>query len=189
MNLQMRNAMSPSGGDEAGRFRPVSDWFVASKDAGVHVARIGTTAERAVDLLHALTLHLDPAVDVVMSDLRSGTEWAGFDVALPDLRDALGRLRFPLATYGGVEMSVFGPDDQLSLTPELLLVIYSRSDRWYFLLDGLGLSERAEPPAAVWVPSRTMLAPSSELATALASAAARLGLQTGAPAGARSIAR
>lgn len=180
MNLQMRNEMSPLGSDEAGRFRPVSDWFVASRDAGVYVARVGTTAERAVDLMHALALHLDPAVDVVIHDLRSGTEWAGFDVALPDLRDALGRLRFPLATYGGVEMSVFGPDDQLSLTPELLLVIYSRSDRWYFLLDGLGLSERAGPPAAVWVPSRTTLAPSPELATALASAAERLGLQAGA---------
>lgn len=179
MNLQMRNDISPLGSDEAGRFRPLSDWFLASRDTGVYIARIGTTAERAVDLMHALAVHLDPAVDVVMTDWRSGTEWVGFDVALPDLRDALGRLRFPLATYGGVELSVFGPDDQLSLTPEMLLVIYARSDRWYFLLDGLGLAERAEPPAAVWAPSRSRLAPSPELATALASAATRLGLQAG----------
>lgn len=177
----MRSNTSPLGNDEAGRFRPLSDWFVASGDAGVHVARIGTTAERAVDLMHALTMHLDPEVDVVMTDVRSGTVWQGGDVPLPDLREALGRLRFPLATYGGVEMTVFGPDDQLSLTPELLLVIYSRSDRWYFLLEGLGLAERADAPVPVWTPSRSTLAPSRELSSALAAAAARLGLRAGTP--------
>lgn len=175
----MRNEMSPLGSDEAGRFRPMSDWFVASRDGDIFVARIGTTAERAVDLMHALAVHLDPAVDVVVTDRRSGVEWQGVDIALPDLRDVLGRLRFPLATYGGVELSVFGPDDQLTLTPELLLVIYSRSDRWFFLLDGLGLSERAEPPAAAWSPARSMLAPSPELAAAVTSAAERLGLLAG----------
>jgi uncharacterized protein YbjT (DUF2867 family) len=76
---------------------------------------------------------------------------------------------------------VFGPDDQLSLTPELLLVIYAHSDRWYFLLEGLGLAERAEAPMRVWTPSRSNLAPSPELASALAAAAARLGLRAGAP--------
>lgn len=181
----MRNAMSPSGSDAAGRFRPPTDWFVASVLDGVYVARVGTTAERAVDLLHSLSVHLDPAVDVVISDRRNGVEWVGFDVALPDLRDALGRLRFPLATYGGVELTVFGPDDQLSLTPELLLVIYSRSDRWYFLLDGLGLAERSAPPAPVWAPARSMLTPSPELSTALTAAAARLGLSAAAASSAR----
>lgn len=179
----MRNEMSPLGSDEPGRFRALSDWFVASASGGVFVARIGTTAERAVDLMHALSVHLDPAVEVVMTDWRSGTEWEGSDVALPDFRDALGRLRFPLASYGGVEMTVFGPDDQLSLTPELLLVIYSRSDRWFFLLDGLGLSERDAPPAAVWVPTRSKLGTSPELQAALTAAAARLGLSAGTGAG------
>ncbi len=177
--MLMRNERPPLDNEEAGRFRPISDWFVASLAAGVYVARIGTTAERVVDLMHALSVHLDPAVDVVISDWRSGTEWVGLGVALPELRDALGRLRFPLATYGGVEMTVFGPNDQLSLTPELLLVIYSHSDRWYFLLDGLGLSERAAPPAPVWVPTRSMRSPSPELSTALTATAARLGLTAG----------
>jgi len=177
----MRSHTSPLGDDEAGRFRPLSDWFVASTDAAVHVARIGTTAERAVDLMLGLTRHLGPAVDVVVTDVRSATEWQGFDVALPDLREAIGRLRVPLATYGGVEITVFGPDDQVSLTPELLLVIYSRSDRWFFLLEGLGLTERAEAPVPVWVPSRSTLAPSPALSSALAAAAARLGLRAPSP--------
>ena len=179
MNLQTRNDMSPLGSDEPGRFRPPSDWFVASARGGVYTARVGATAERTVDLMHALSVHLDPAVDVVMTDWRGGTEWTGIDVALPDLREALGRLRFPLATYGGVELTVVGPDDQLSLTPELLLVIYARSDRWFFLLDGIGLAERVAPPAAVWVPTRSRLTPAPELAAALAAAAARLGLAAG----------
>ena len=120
-----------------------------------------------------------------MVDIRTGTEWVGFDVALPDVRDALGRLRFPLATYGGVELTVFGPDDQLSLTPELLLVIYSRSDRWYYFLDGLGLAERAAPPMPVWTPRRSELPPSPELSVALSVAVARLGLTAVSPVSAR----
>jgi hypothetical protein len=177
----MRNALSPAGGDAAGRFRPTSDWFVASTDRGVYVARIGTTAERALDLMQVLAGYLDPVVDVVIDDVRSATEWLGLDVPLPDLRDALGRLRFPVATYGGVELTLVGPDDQLSLTPELLIVIYSRSDRWYFLLDGLGLCERTAPPAPTWVSSRSSLQPSPELAAALTAAASRLGLRAATP--------
>jgi hypothetical protein len=173
----MRNELSPAGRDDAGRFRPMSDWFIASRDGGVYVARIGTTAERALDLMQVLAGYLDPAVDVVIDDVRSATEWLGVDVPLPELRDALGRLRFPLATYGGVELTVVGPDDQLSLTPELLIVIYSRSDRWYFLLDGLGLCERTALPLPTWASSRSALQPSPELAAALTAAAARLGLR------------
>jgi len=74
----MRNDLSPLGHDMAGRFRPSSNWFVASRDTGVSVA-------------------------------RSGAESQGFDIPLPDLRDALGRVRFPVATSGGVEITVFGP--------------------------------------------------------------------------------
>jgi hypothetical protein len=74
----MRNDLSPLGHDMVGRFRPSSNWFVASRDTGVSVA-------------------------------RSGAEWQRFDIPLPDLRDALGRLRCPVATYGGEEITVFGP--------------------------------------------------------------------------------
>ncbi len=172
----MRNELSPFDSDAAGRFRRAGDWFITSSADGVYTACIGATAERAVDLLHALAIHLDPAVDLYVADVRTRTEWVGRDLALPDVRDALGRLRFPLATYGGVELTVHTPDDQLSLTPELLLVIYARTDRWFFLLDGMGLEERAAPPQSVWSPHRTTLAPSPELAGALAAAASRLGL-------------
>jgi hypothetical protein len=82
-------------------------------------------------------------------------------------------------------MTVLGPHDQLSLNPELLLVTHARADRWYFLLEGLGLAERAESPVPVWAPSRVNLASSPELSSALAGAAARLGLHAGTPTSAR----
>jgi len=58
----------------------------------------------------------------------------GSDMALPDVRDAVARLKVPLSTYGGVEITLFTPEDQLTLTPQIELFIYSRSDRWMYLL-------------------------------------------------------
>jgi hypothetical protein len=142
------------GAELATRFRRESDWFVASRRGSIHVASVGTIGERAVDLLRALAVHLDPAVDVVLESLRDGAVWEGRLLALPDVREAIGRLRLPLAMYGGVELTLVTPEDQLTLTPELAIVIYARSDRWLFLLEGMGLVERAAAPPPVWRPSR-----------------------------------
>ena len=164
------------GGSAAERYERTSEWFVASNDSGVHTARVGVIAERAVDLLHLLADQLDPAVDVVIESLRDGISWSGELLALPDVREAVGRLRLLLATYGGVEVTIVTPDDQLTLTAELALVIYSRTDRWLFLLDGLGVVERAAAPRAVWTLDRRALAPIAPLTEALEQAANRLGL-------------
>ena len=167
---------TPLDADVATRFRRDSDWFVASKSADVYTALIGANSERVVDLLPALALHLDPAVDMVIESLRDGRAWQGKSLALPDVREVVGRLRLPLAMYGGVEISLVTSDDQLTLTPELALVVYARTDRWFFLLDGMGLVERTAPPPAVWHPSRRNLTPVSDLTTALQAAAERLAL-------------
>ena len=87
------------------------------------------------------------------------------------------RLRLALAAYGGVEISVFTDTDQLTLTPEMLLVIYARTDRWAFLLDGMGLLERDGMPTPTWVPSRATLRPEAQLEQALQAAAERLRLE------------
>lgn len=162
------------------RFRTHTDWFVTStrdSDTGkVFVAEVGTTGERAVDLLHGLAFHLDPAVDIVIDSARERKAWQGQLLALPDVRDAIGRLKLTLATYGGVEVSLFTPDDQLSLTPELSLVVFARTDRWYYLLDGMGLEERAAAPAPTWRPSRRRLVPAPELTTSVRAAVERLAL-------------
>ncbi len=164
------------GGSAAERYGRTSEWFVASSDSGVHTARVGVIAERAVDLLHLLADELDPAVDVVIESLRDGIKWSGELLPLPDVREAVGRLRLLLATYGGVEVTIVTAEDQLTLTPELALIIYSRTDRWLFLLDGLGVVERAAAPGAVWTQDRRALTPIAPLTEALEHAADRLGL-------------
>ncbi len=158
------------------RFGRSVGWFVATRSGELTVARVGLTAERAVDLLHVLAVHLDPAVDVVIDSLRDRMEWRGELLPLPDVREVVGRLRLLLATYGGVEVTLVTTDDQLSLTPELLLVLCSRTDHWLYILDGLGFEERKSVPRAVWRVDRALLAPVSELSDALASGAERLGL-------------
>jgi len=162
--------------DVASRFRRDTDWFVASRQSGLYVAQIGTISERAVDLLPALALQLDPAVDMVIESLRDRMTWQGRSLALPDVREVVGRLRLPLAMYGGVEIALITPDDQLTLTPELSLVVYARTDRWFFVLEGMGLVERASPPPVVWSSSREKLAPVEDVTSALHAAAERLSL-------------
>lgn len=149
---------------------------MASRDRGLHVAQIGTSGERAVDLVPALAFHLDPAVSVFIDNLRDATSFAGSQLPLPDVRETLGRLRLPLAMYGGVEVTLVTTEDQLTLTPELSLVIYARTDRWLFLLEGMGLVERLAPPPPVWMPSRRHYRPVADLESAVQAAAERLGL-------------
>lgn len=161
---------------EPTRFRTGAEWFVAHRRDGVHVLQVGATAERTVDLLHGLTVHLDPAVDVRLTDTRTGRCWHGALLALPDVRAELGRLRQALASYGGVELSVFTGTDQLALTSALQLVIYARTDRWVYLLEGLGLEERDRLPARVWRPELAPHHPVPQLDATLETAARRLGL-------------
>lgn len=165
-----------SAADVQSRFRRDTDWFVASRRSGLYVAQIGTIGERAVDLMPALALHLDPAVDLSIESLRDRMAWQGRSLALPDVREVMGRLRLPLAMYGGVEIALVTPDDQLTLTPELAIVVYARTDRWFFVLDGMGLVERQSVPAKVWNSSRARLHPVEDLTLALAAAAERLSL-------------
>jgi hypothetical protein len=169
-----RSSLSAAG--MGTRFRSHTDWFVAGMTGDIHVAQVGTTGERAVDLLHALAFQLDPAVDMVIDSVRELKAWHGSFLALPDVRDAIGRLKLTLSTYGGVEISLFTPDDQLSLTPELSLVVYARTDRWLYLLEGMGLEQRDAQPASVWRPSRNRLAPAPELADSIRTSVDRLAL-------------
>ncbi|MEO8623911.1 MAG: hypothetical protein ABI625_22725, partial [bacterium] len=123
------------------RFRASSDGFTFTDEDGVFTAHIVANAERVVDLFWTLTDLLGPAVDVHVDDLRSGRSWHGESLPLPDVRDTMARLRLLLARYGGIQISVFTSEDQLSLNEHLELFIYSRSDKWLYLLEGRGLEE------------------------------------------------
>ncbi|MGQ0640004.1 MAG: hypothetical protein ACT4P6_04400 [Gemmatimonadaceae bacterium] len=160
----------------AHRFRSVRARFSFTAAEGIFSARVFANAERAVDLFHALSGHLPPAVDVHVWDVRSDQRWSGSPLALEDVRDSYARLRTPLSIFAGVEFTLVGADDQLSLSPALEVHVHARSDRWYYLLVGTGLL-----PGAPFKPRTWRLAPSEfprapEMRGALERAIQRLGL-------------
>ena len=160
------------------RFRSGVDGFTFIKEADFYSAHVVANAERVVDLFHALSEELPPAVDVTIEDQRTGRTWKGRDVALPDVRDAVARLKVPLAAYGGVEFAVYSPEDQLTLNPHLELFIYARTDRWLYLLQAKNLEEHRTVRTKSWKLRRGEFQPAPELADALSATAERLGLQT-----------
>src|SRR5690606_35896287 len=94
----------------------------------------------------------------------------------PDVREAIARLKVPLAVYGGVELSVYTSEDQLSLTPDLELYVYARTDRWLYILQGKGLVETVTAAPEAWRLRPEELGAAPELSDAIGSAAERLGL-------------
>ena len=158
------------------RFRSGADGFSFVKEGEYYAAHVVANAERAVDLFHTLLQHLPPAIDVVLTDKRSGNSWKGESLALPDVREAIARLKVPLAAHGGVELAVFSTDDQLTLNPVLELFVYARTDQWLYILEGLGLEEQRVVKTKSWKLSRQQFPPAPELVEAVAATAERLGL-------------
>jgi len=159
------------------RFRVSGDGFTFVQEDDHYTAHVVANAERVVDLFYNLTEQLPPAVDIVLDDLRSGRSWKGDAVALPDVREAIARLKILLARYGGVELSVFTGEDQLTLNPYLEFFIYSRTDRWLYLLEGKGLEEQAKVHTKSWKTNRQHFPAAPDLVNAVTAAAERLGLQ------------
>src|SRR5262245_28168942 len=159
------------------RFRASADGFTFAQEDNFYSAHVVANAERIVDLFYTLAEQLPPAVDVVLEDLRSGRTWKGEALALPDVRESIARMKQLLARFGGVEMSVFTADDQLTLNPHLELFIYARTDRWLYLLEGKGLEEQRRVRTKSWRLSRQQFPPAPDLVNAVTAAAERLGLQ------------
>ena len=160
------------------RFRSGQDGFTFTRTGDVYEAKVVANAERVVDLFYTLSELMAPAVDVHIKDERSQTTWAGQMVALPDVRDAVARLKVPLSTYGGVEVTIFSPEDQLTLSAQLELFIYSRSDRWMYLLNSMNLEERASLEERLWGIESWERAPAPALSDAVAAAAERLSIKS-----------
>jgi hypothetical protein len=88
-----------------------------------------------------------------MHDVRAQLHWRGDDTALVDARDTIARIKGTLAMHAGVELTLVGADDQLTLTPNLEIFVYARTDRWLYLLQGKGLRRRGSscaPAAGAW---------------------------------------
>lgn len=159
------------------RFRASSDGFTFDEEDGVFTAHVVANAERVVDLFWTLADLLGPAVDLHIDDLRSGRSWHGESLPLPDVRDAIARLRLLLARFGGTQVSVYTSEDQLSLNEHLELFIYSKSDKWLYLLEGRGLEEMPRVRTKSWKIKRQAFPPAPDLVNALAGAADRLGMK------------
>ncbi|HVX40154.1 MAG TPA: hypothetical protein VHB25_11315 [Gemmatimonadaceae bacterium] len=159
------------------RFRVSSDGFTFAQEDDHFTAHVVANAERVVDLFYTLTEEFPPAVDVVVEDLRSGRSWKGEAVPLPDIRESLARLKNLLGRFGGVELSVYTAEDQLTLNPYLELYIYARTDRWLYLLEGKGLEEQGRVRTKSWKTNRQHFPAAPDLVNAVTAAAERLGLQ------------
>jgi hypothetical protein len=159
------------------RFRVSADGFTFSQEEDLYTAHVVANAERVVDLFYTLTEQLPPAIDIVIDDLRSGRSWKSEAAPLPDVREAIARLKNLIARYGGVELSVYTAEDQLTLNPYLELFIYSRTDRWLYLLEGKGLEEQSRLRTKSWKTNRQHFPAAPDLVNAVTAAAERLGLQ------------
>lgn len=158
-------------------FRGEGDGFVFTERVDVYEAHVMANADRVVELYLALVEHMPPAVTVELDDYRSGLRWRGNDLALVDARDAVARLKGAIAMYAGLEYTMFGTDDQLSITPNLDIFVYSRSDRWLYLLQGKGLRRLRRVRARSWRLSRGEFASAPAMSAAVRDAAERLGLE------------
>lgn len=161
----------------AGRFRPDAAVFSAGMERGLHVLRIEAGMERSVDLLHALTEQLPPVVDCAIDCLRSGHRYVGEGLSLPEVRESIARLKVPLVSSGGVELAVYTAEDQLVLSPLLELWIYSRTDRWVYLLVGEGLDQVATVEPRGWTVGRDEFTGAPDLVAAVEKTAERLTLR------------
>lgn len=159
------------------RFRGATDAFTFSVDDGIYTAHVAANAERVVDLFHSMLEKMPPAVDLTLEDHRSGRTWRGEALPLDDVREQVARLKVLLARYGGVELSVFTSEDQLTLNPYLELFIYARTDRWYYMLEGRGLEEQSVVRTKTWKQRRSQFPAAAELVNAVQTAVERLGLQ------------
>jgi hypothetical protein len=159
------------------RFQVSADGFTFAQEEDLYVAHVVANAERVVDLFYTLSEQMPPAVDVVVDDLRSGRSWKGEAIALPDVREAVARLKNLLARYGGAEVSIYTGDDQLTLNPYLELFIYARTDRWLYLLEGKGLEQQTRLATKTWKTNRQHFPAAPDLVNAVTAAAERLGLQ------------
>jgi|SRR4051812_16334362 hypothetical protein len=159
------------------RFRTSPDGFTFAQEGELWVAHVVANAERVVDLFYILSENLPETVDVCVEDLRSGRTWKSDAVPLGDVREAIARLKSLVGRYGGLEVSLYTADDQMTLNPHLELFIYARTDRWAQLLEAKDLEQQQSVRTKSWKTNRQQFPAAPELVSAVAGAVERLGLQ------------
>jgi len=167
----------PVGSSLWHRFRTAPEGFTAVQEEGGYWAfHVVARADRVVELFLAMLSELPVEASIEISDQRAARRWRGRRETAA-LRAALEPLRALVAAHGGVEVTVFTEDDQLTLNPKLELFIYSHSQRWAPRLQGKGLSEERMVRTRSWRIPGAGLPPAPALSEAVAAAARRLELE------------
>jgi len=168
---------SPLPTTVAARFRSDAPVFTTGLEPGLHVVRVAAGMARSIELLHALSGQMPPVVDFSIECLRSRRRFVGDGLSLGEVRETVARLKVPLLASGGVELAVFNSDDQLVLSAMLDLWIYSRTDRWVYLLVGAGLEQVETIPPRPWSVARDEFTGAPDMVAAVEKAAERLTLR------------
>jgi len=159
------------------RFRAAPEGFTVQHESERlwqwHVVAGG---ERIVGLFSELLTQLPDRVAVEIADAHADRRWAGKDCDRAGVRGALEMFKTPLMANGGVEVTVFGEADQLTLNPVLELFIYANSERWTEILLDAGLIEQRMVKTQSWRLKRSGLTPAPDLSSAVAGAAESLRL-------------
>ncbi len=159
------------------RFRTAPEGFTVVREQDDYWAfHVVSGAERIFDLYVALLNEYRATVSVVIDDGHAHRAWKGDACPAAAVRDAVAPLRALLVAPGGVELTVFTEDDQVTLNPMLEMFIYSHSERWTKVLEGKGLTEQRLVRTRSWRAGRRDLAPAPELSDAVAAVARALGL-------------
>lgn len=120
-------------------FRASADGFAFGLRDGLYEAQLLSNADRTVELFLAVLEHLAPAVTLSVDDWRTGRQWHAEALALSDVRDAVARVKHALGAHGGAELTAIAAREQVTLTANLELYVFADTDRWLYLLQGMGL--------------------------------------------------
>ena len=170
----------PIGGSLWQRFRAAPEGFtVLHEREDLWEWHCVASAERIVGLFADLLAHLPDTFALEIADAHADKRWAGKDCDRAGVLGALALFRAPLVAHGGVELTVFGDADQITLNPVLELFLYARSERWTEILRDTGLAEERMVRTSSWKLRRSGLSPAPELSAAVARAAESLRLTPG----------
>jgi hypothetical protein len=145
------------------RFRDGRDVFAVLEKDGLRGVRAIGNAEAMVELFLDLIPELPDVVTLIIDDWRNGQMWRAEGVASRDVGTALYALRLPLMSAGGVEVTLVGDREQLSLSAHLELVAWAHTDRWALLMQRAGLAEAREVRGRLWRPARGAFASAPEI--------------------------
>jgi hypothetical protein len=159
------------------RYGMTADGFTVSRGGGLTTVAVGASADRVLEHLAALVADMPAFVDIALDEVRSGHCWRAEARPLREVQQAMTQIQGVVARFGGVELSIYTKEDQLTLTPQLELYIFSHSDRWLYVLESRGLEERPALSSRSWRLPPGVFPEAPELVRGVAAAAAGLGLK------------